>query len=37
MVVGIAIGITLMIVGVLSLRRPIRAEARVEARHGTLG
>jgi hypothetical protein len=33
MAVGIGIGIVLIVVGVLSLRRPMRVEARVEGRH----
>jgi hypothetical protein len=36
MAVGIGIGIVLIVVGVLSLRRPMRVEARVEGRHRTL-
>jgi hypothetical protein len=36
MAVGIGIGVLLIVVGVLSLRRPIRAEARLEGRHRTL-
>lgn len=36
MAVGFGIGVLLIVIGVLSLRRPMRAEARVEGRHRTL-
>jgi hypothetical protein len=35
MAVGIGIGVVLIIAGLLSLRRPIRVEARAEGRHRT--
>jgi len=33
MAVGIGIGVLLIVAGVLSLRRPLRVEARAEGRH----